>query len=138
MSREINLAAQDRFRHAINTGEFGVFDEIVAPNSIDHDPAPGQVDGPDGFRSLFGGLRSAFPDLNVSVEHMVADDDNVTFAYTVSGTHRGEFMGSAPTGKHFAVRGVQIGRFSDGKLVERWGSTDQLGILQQLGIHASA
>ncbi len=79
-------------------------------------------------------MRSAFPDFGIKVEHIVTDEDNVSFAYTATGTHKGNFMGVAPTGKQFSVRGMQIGKFEDGKLVERWGSTDELGILKQLGV----
>lgn len=82
---------------------------------------------------MFGELRTAFPDMKVEVDHLVADDDNVAFAYTFSGTHTGEFQGHAPTGKQFSVRGMQISRFVDQKMVERWGSSNQLGILAQLG-----
>jgi predicted ester cyclase len=67
----------------------------------------------------------------------VADDDNIAIAYTITGTHQGDFMGIAPTGRKISARGVQIGRFENGKLVERWGSSDQLGILQQLGVKAA-
>ena len=133
MSREINLAAQERFGAAVNSGNFSAFNDVVAPGSIDHDPAPGQDVGPEGFRQFFTELRTALPDLHVSVEHLVADEDNVAFAYTISGTHQGEFLGVAPTNKRISARGMQIGRFEDGKLVERWGSSDQLGILHQIG-----
>lgn len=64
---------------------------------------------------------------------MVVDDENVAFAYTLTGTHQGEFLGVAATGKRIQVRGLQIGRFESGQIVERWGSTDQLTILQQIG-----
>ncbi|GAC1394718.1 MAG: hypothetical protein NVS4B11_00320 [Ktedonobacteraceae bacterium] len=138
MTRESNISAQERFGGAVNSGDFRVFDAVVAPDSIDHDPAPGQGPGPEGFRQFFATLRTAFPDLKVSVEHMVTDADNVAIAYTITGTHQGTFMGFAPTGKRMQARGVQIGKFADGKLVERWGSSDQLGILQQLGLAPSA
>jgi len=138
MTRENNIAAQQRFGEAVNSGDFRAFDDVVAPGAIDHDPGPGQGPGPEGFRQFFTELRTAFPDLAVSVEHMVADDDNVAIAYTVTGTQRGPFMGHAPTNKRVQARGVQIGRFVDGKLVERWGSSDQLGMLQQLGLAPSA
>jgi len=134
MSREANIAAQTRFGDAVNSGNYDLFKEVVAPNSIDHDPAPGQVPGPEGFRQFFTELRTAFPDMKLSVDHMVADDDNLAFAYRVVGTHQGMFMGFAPTGKQINVRGMQISKFADGKLVERWGSSDQLGMLQQLGL----
>lgn len=138
MSRESNIAAQERFGAAVNTGDFQVFNDVVAPNAVDHDPAPGQAPGPEGYRQFFTELRAAFPDLKVSVAHMVADADNVAFAYTVTGTHQGAFMGFAPTGKQIRVRGMQISKFADGKMVERWGSSDQLGMLRQLGLAPSA
>jgi len=69
----------------------------------------------------------------VAVEQMVADDDNVAIAYTLTGTHEGDFNGVEPTGKRIEVRGMQIARFEDAKIVERWGSTDELGILRQIG-----
>ena len=65
---------------------------------------------------------------------MVADEENIAIAYTLSGTPQGDFNGIAATGKRIEVRGVQIGRFEDGKIVERWGSSDELGILKQLGV----
>lgn len=132
-----NIAAQERFGSAINSGDFRAFDEVVAPEVIDHDPAPGQAPGPAGFRQFFTELRTAFPDLNVNVDYMVADGDNIAIAYTISGTQQGKFMGFAPTGKHMQARGVQIGKFTNGKLIERWGSSDQAGILQQLGLAPS-
>jgi steroid delta-isomerase-like uncharacterized protein len=138
MSRETNIAAQERFAAAVNSGDFQVFNDVVAPHSVDHDPAPGQAPGPEGYRQFFTELRTAFPDLHISVEHMVADADNIAFAYTATGTHRGALMGFAPTGKRMKIRGMQISKFADGKLVERWGSSDQLGILQQLGLAPSA
>lgn len=58
--------------------------------------------------------------------HVVADDNHVSVAYTLTGTHEGDFHGIAATGEHIEIRGVQIGRFENGKIVERWGSTDEL------------
>lgn len=134
MSKEANLAATETFGKAANTGQFELFSEVVAPHSVDHDPAPGQGAGPEGFKQFFTELRTAFPDLSIEVEQLVADDDNVAFAYTMSGTHQGDFMGVPATGKKVSARGLQIGRFENGQLVERWGSSDELGLLKQLGV----
>ena len=128
-----NEAAQKKFGEAVNTGKLEMIRDVVAADAVDHDPAPDQQQGPQGFIDFFTMMRTAFPDLHLDVEHMVTDEDNVSFAYTVSGTHRGPFMGLQPTGKSFSVRGLQIGRFENGKLKERWGSSDELGILKQLG-----
>jgi steroid delta-isomerase-like uncharacterized protein len=134
MSKEQNLAALGKFSEAVNKGHFDLFQESVAADCVDHDPAPGQVAGPEGYRMLFSGLREAFPDLSVSPETLVPDEESLAFAYTMAGTHRGVLMGIAPTGKKVSIRGLQISKFRDGKMVERWGSSDQLGMLQQLGV----
>lgn len=133
MSKQENIKAQQRMGEAINSGKLEHLKDVIATNVVDHDPAPDQGRGPEGFIDFFTGFRKAFPDLEVRVVHMVADEDNVAFAYTIEGTHKGELMGIPPTGRRIVVRGMQIGRFENGKLVERWGSSDQLGILQQLG-----
>lgn len=114
------------------TGDLGGLDEIFAPGVIDHDPAMGQEPGPEGFKNFFAQLRAAFPDLSLRVEHTVTDADNVALAYTIGGTHQGPFLGVAPTGRSIEARGMQIARFEHGQIVERWGSSDELGILRQL------
>jgi steroid delta-isomerase-like uncharacterized protein len=132
MSKEKNIELQKKFGEAINTGDFKKFNELVAADCADHDPAPDQKPGPEGYADFFGMMRTAFPDMKVAVEQLVADEDNVAFAYTVTGTHEGEFNGIAPTGKTIKARGMQISKFKDGKMVERWGSSDELGILKAL------
>ena len=137
MSKEANLQAQAKFGEAVVSGHLEGIRDVVAADCVDHDPAKGQVPGPEGFIFFFGQFRKAFPDLNVNLDHLVQDDDNVAFAYTITGTHKGDLSGIPATGKSIKVRGMQIGRFKDGKLVERWGSSDQLGILQQIGAFPS-
>ena len=134
--KKTNIAAQEAFGEAVNSGNLDAFDDLIAPDSIDHDPAPGQAPGPDGFKGFFTEMRTAFPDLHVDVETLVADDDQVAFAYTLTGTHTGPFQGHDATGKSINVRGVQISKFTDGKMSERWGSSDELGIMTQLGLIA--
>jgi len=134
MGKEANGAALGKFAEAVNTGNFDLFREVVAADCVDHDPAPDQVPGPEGYRMFFSGMRKAFPDLAVSLDAMVADDESIAFAYTMTGTHQGVLMGIAPTGKKVKARGLQISKFRDGKMTERWGSSDQLGMLQQLGV----
>ncbi|WP_375450973.1 ester cyclase [uncultured Devosia sp.] len=133
MSQHDNIEQQKKFGAAVQSGDFDQLADLVAADCVDHDPAPGQVAGPEGYADFFGQLRQAFPDMKIEPIHLVADDDNVAFAYTLTGTHQGPFMNVAPSGKTIKVRGMQISKFRDGKMVERWGSSDQLGILQQLG-----
>ncbi|MFG2630730.1 ester cyclase [Streptomyces sp. NPDC048473] len=134
MSQQGNIAAQTAFGEAVSTGNLDALTNLVAPGSIDHDPAPGQVPGPEGYQTMFRELRGAFPDLRVEVEHLVATDDELAFAYTIKGTHRGPLHDHAPTGKTVSYRGMQISRFENGRLVERWGSSDELRMMQQLGL----
>lgn len=134
MSKEANLQTLAKFSEAVNTGKFDLFDETVSVESIDHDPADGQVSGPEGYRAFFGKLRVAFPDLSVALDTLVADDDSIAIAYTLAGTQNGPLMGTAPTGRKMKIRGMQISKFKDGKMTERWGSSDQLGMLEQLGV----
>lgn len=134
MSREANTAAQQSFGDAVNSGDLAAITAVVAPDALDHDPAPGQEPGPEGYQAMFTEMRTAFPDLHVEVEHLTATEDDVAIAYTATGTQQGELQGQPATGRSVSFRGVQIGRFADGKLVERWGSSDQLGMLTQLGL----
>ena len=135
MDTSKNVQAQERFgEQVVNGGDIAVIDEIVAPDFLDHDPAPDQGPGADGFKDFWTSFRTAFPDLSVTVDSMVAEDDKVAIAYRAKGTHQGDFMGVAATGKPIDVRGVQITRFSEGLMVERWGSSDQFGILAQVGV----
>ena len=134
MSKEANIATQKKMGEIINSYDFDRLKEVMAPGVKDHDPADDQGSGPEGFAGWFTQFHSAFPDFKIAVEHMLADDDNVGFAYTITGTHQGPFNGFAPTGKKIKVRGMQISKFnSDAKIVERWGASNEVGILQQIG-----
>jgi steroid delta-isomerase-like uncharacterized protein len=134
MSKEANIEAQKKMGEAINKGNLDKLREVMAPDVKDHDPAPGQGKGVEGFIKFFTAFREAFPDLEIAVEHLVADEDNVAFAYTVTGTHSGNFLGIPHSGKKIKARGMQISKFKDGKITERWGSSDELGIMQQIGV----
>jgi steroid delta-isomerase-like uncharacterized protein len=134
MSAKDNMATQERLANAVNNGQLDDLDQVFARNVVDHDPAPDQGPGPEGFKQFFSTLRSAFPDLHITPEHVDSTEDDIALAYTITGTHQGNFLGVAPTGKQISARGMQIARFEDGKIVERWGSSDELGILKQLGV----
>ncbi len=134
MSIEENKQAQSRFGEAINSGNLEKLRDLVSQDVKDHDPAPNQGPGPQGYIDFFSTMRNAFPDMKVDVETLVAAEDKVSFAYTLTGTHNGDFMGVPATNKKIKARGMQISRFRDGKMVERWGSSDELGILKQIGV----
>ncbi|CAN5472399.1 hypothetical protein BH10ACI4_BH10ACI4_22630 [soil metagenome] len=128
-----NVEAQRRFVEAVNSGKLEVLRELIDPGVVDHDPAPGQGPGAEGYVQFFREMRIAFPDLKVEIKHMISDDHNVAVAYKLTGMHRGPFHDVPATGHTIIVRGVQIARFYGGRMVERWGALDELGILEQLG-----
>lgn len=132
MSKEDNIAAQERLADNINLGNVDAAVESFAEDAVDNDPAPDQGPGREGFRTFWSTLTTAFPDAHIEPRHEVVDDEHVVVAYTLTGTHQGEFQGIAPTNKKIEINGIQIGRFENGKIVERWGSSDEAGILKQL------
>ena len=115
-------------------GELSVADEIITPDFTDHDPVSGQRPGVDGYKEMVGAFRAAFPDLRVKNEDVIAEGDKVVVRWTARGTHNGALMNIPPTGKQVTLKGVDVLRIDSGKIVERWGEFDALGMLHQLGV----
>jgi steroid delta-isomerase-like uncharacterized protein len=117
----------------VNKGDMAVVDEIFASTFVNHSPAAGTTPDREGIKQLISMMRNAFPDYHNVIEDLIAEGDRVAVRVICRGTHRAEFMGIAPTGKSVEFSAVSIFRFADGKVVERWNNTDNLGLLQQLG-----
>ncbi len=119
-----------------NHGKLELVDQLVAPGCRTHDPAApgGEFAGPEGVKQLVAMYRSAFPDTEFELQDLIQERDKVAARITATGTHKGELMGIAPTGKRVSISGIVITEFRDGKQVESWSSYDQLGMLQQLGV----
>ena len=116
-------------------GDLDAVDRYLAPGFVNHDPPfPGAPQGPEGMRQAAVLFRQALPDWHSDLHQLVAEDDIVVERFTASGTHQGELMGVPGTGKTIIMPGINIFRISDGKIVERWGQLDQLGLLHQLGL----
>ena len=116
-------------------GDLGAVERYLDPSFVNHDaPFPGAPEGPEGMRVAARIYRQALPDWHSEVERLVAEDDIVVEVFTASGTHRGELLGVPATGKTLTLRGVNIFRIDDERIVERWGRLDQLAVLQQLGL----
>jgi steroid delta-isomerase-like uncharacterized protein len=130
-----NKALVTEFIDALFTrGDLNAVDRYLAPGFVNHDPFPGFAPDLEGFRRIGQIFREGFPDWRSQLEALIAEGDLVTERFTARGTHRGEIMGVPPTGREVVLAGINIFRVQDGKLVERWGRTDDLGLLQQLGI----
>jgi steroid delta-isomerase-like uncharacterized protein len=110
-----------------------VIDEVVAGDFVGTSPTDGEFRGPAGFRQLVERYISAFPNASMRITEIVAEGDMVATHWTATGTHTGELMGIAPTGRDVTVEGIQFDRIRDGKIVESHGLFDALGLLQQIG-----
>ncbi len=117
----------------VDSGNLAKADEVFHANYVDNSAAPNQAPGVEGFKQLISMLRSAFPDLNSTVEDLIAEGDKVVGRVTASGTHNGELMGIAPSGNQVTISEIHIIRIASGKVVEHWGIVDQLGLMQQIG-----
>ena len=134
MSTEQNKAIKRQEFEAVNQKNLNALEEVIASDVISHPARPGQVPGLEGVKQLFSSLYVAFPDFHIDVEDMIAEGDRVVARVKGSGTHQGEFMGIAPTGNRVEFSAIDIARIAEGKIVEHWSNSDQLGLIQQLGV----
>jgi steroid delta-isomerase-like uncharacterized protein len=133
MSAESNKTLVRRLvDEAQSRGNIAVVDELLADDFVDHTPFPGVPPTRDGVKMLFGYLRGAFPDLHVRVDEQIADEEKVVTRKTFEGTHRGEFMGVAPTGRPISFEVIDILTLDNGRIVEHRMVVDRLGIQQQM------
>ena len=114
-------------------GNIAILDEVVDSRAVYHDAQPGFANDRESHKQQVAMFRAAFPDLQFTIEDLIADGDKVATRWTARGTHEGELMGIAPTGKPFRVSGITIDRINDGKVVEEWEQFEALSLLQQLG-----
>lgn len=131
-----NIKAIHRYFDEVwNQGKLDVLDELLASDYVNHSSSiPDTEPGPAGVKPIVTAMRQAFPDLRYRIDRLVASDELVAVRVTLSGTHRGDFFGIAPTGKRFEVTQSNFERFRDGKIVEHWRNTDELSLMRQLGV----
>ena len=122
-----------RYIDEVNKKNFAVVDEVLLPTFVQHSVvavSPGR----EGLVQLYRELQAAFPDFNFAIDDLIADGDRVAVRMTGRYTHKGEYLGVAPTGKAVVLLKMDIFRFVNGRCVEHWDSADRLGLLQQLGV----
>lgn len=133
MSAENKQIVTGRVQELWSTGNTAILDEVIAPGYTLHRPPTGFPSDREGLKQILTTMRSAFPDLKVTVQDVIAEGDKVVQRRTFEGTHRGEFFGIPPTGKTVSVGQIIVSRIAGGKIVEEWAETDFLGMLQQVG-----
>ena len=135
MTAETNKATIRRIVEEIeNRDNLALIDELLAPNFVNHTPAPGLPPDGEGIKQLLSMFRAAFPDGVMTIEDMIAEGDKVATRKTYRGTHQGQFLGLPPTGRHVSVGLIDMMCLVDGKVVEHWNVGDDLSLLQRLGV----
>jgi steroid delta-isomerase-like uncharacterized protein len=135
VSAEENKAIMRRYFSVFEQGNIDLLDELLAPDYVNHTPAtPDLPTGPEGVKGVVSMFRSAMPDLKVVIEDMIAEGDKVATRYTLEGTHEGELFGVPPTGQLLSIKSFTVERVSDGKIRDHWRVSDNLDMMQQLGI----
>ncbi len=135
MSEQNKAIVRRLFEELWNKGNLSLADQLFTPNYIHHDSSsPDFGRGPESERKRATLYRTAFPDLRLTIEDLIAEGDTVMARWSCHGTHKGDLNGMAPTGKQFTISGVTIARLLNGKLAEGYVNWDALGLMQQLGV----
>ncbi len=124
------------FEEVWNEGRLEVLDEIFDPDHVHHDPGlpPDLAPGREAFKGFVRSARAGLPDIHFHVIDVFGEGDLVAARWTAHATHTGTFLGILATGKQVAVTGIDIVRFSEGRMAEAWANWDTLGLLRQLGV----
>ena len=134
MTAEANKLAMSRFVDFINAASEKLATELISPDAIFYVPGRSEpMRGPAGYLSIIQMMRGGFPDIQWTLEEMVAEGDKVAARFTMRGTHRGSFFGVSPSGNKISVQALNIYRLSEGQFVEEHGQPDLLALLRQIG-----
>ena len=134
MSIEQNKEIASRLHEeVVNQKNLSALEDYVATEVVWHNPPPGLAPGMEGYKQFFPMVYAAFPDWHSAIEDVIAEGDKVVHRFSGRGTHEGEWMGIAPTGKQVTVAGIIIYRVVGNKIVEEWIQYDIMGLMQQLG-----
>jgi predicted ester cyclase len=134
MTEQYKTALENLIQEGFNKKNLAAFDAYFSPALMDHALPPGLPAGLEGRKIFASAFMTAFPDIHIHIEDAVAEGNKLVARWSAHGTHKGDLMGVAPTGKEVSINGTAIDRFEDGQSVEHWEIIDQLGLMQQLGV----
>ena len=132
-SADCKTLARRVIEDVINPANLSLVDELFSRDYIYMSPGMPELHGIDGFRQLIRMYKAAFPDVRLNIDEQIAEGEAALTRWTGTGTHLGEFMGLAPTGRRVTVSGMILTRCAAGKIVSEYEILDTLGLLQQLG-----
>lgn len=126
MSVDDNTALMHRIAEAFNARNIDTLDDIFAADYTEHSV--------ENFKQFFARAFAAFPDSQLTVEDVIADEDKVGGRSILRGTHRGTFFSEPPTNKQVTFAAIDLFRVANGKVVEHWDVVDRRGLMRQLGV----
>jgi steroid delta-isomerase-like uncharacterized protein len=132
MSEQNKTLARRWFEDLFSRGDLDAAEEILSAEFLDHLPRE-EERGIEELKDYVSVYRTAFPDIEGTVEEIVAEADKVVVRWKSHGTHQGEFMGVAPTGRHVTFSGMRLFRIAENKIAESWVNIDERGLQEQLG-----
>ena len=141
MAEANNKALVQRwFDDVWNKGREATIDELFAPDGVGYGlgDTGTPIRGPEQFKPFVRNMRASFPDLQITIEDLLADGDKVVARIVLRATHQGGSLGIAPTGRQVRVEGIVVVRITNGQIVEGWNVWDQLGLMRQIGALPSA
>jgi predicted ester cyclase len=124
MEEKNKALARKLFEEAWGKGNLTAVDEFIAADYVRRPIPTGQPPGPEGLKQAITTYRTAFPDLQVTVEDIFAEGDRVALRWSIRGSHLGDWLDIPPTGNHMAATGISVYRMAGGKVVENWTSID--------------
>ena len=134
MTSDTNKQLMQNFTEFINTADERLAKELISQDAVFHVPTQAEpLRGPAGYLFIITMMRGGFPDVQWTLEEMIAEGDKVAARFTMRGTHQGTFLGIPATGKRIEVRAMNFYRWSAGKIVEEIGQPDLLGLMRQIG-----
>jgi len=135
MSESNKNVVRRLFEEVWNKGNLQVTNELFTPNYVHHDSSTPDVGrGPESEKKRATLYRTAFPDIRLTIDDIIAEGETVVARWSCRGTHKGDLSGIPPTGKQVNITGVSIARFANGKMEEGWVNWDALALMQQLGV----
>ena len=130
---------QRYFDEIVSKGNLAAIPEFVAPEIIFWGPyASDPIMGIKRFTELIAMVQAAFDDFQITVDELVVEGDTVATRWSASGVHRGEFMGTGPSGEPFRFTGTGFYRLRDGKIFEAWSLNNSIEVIRQLHSAPSA
>jgi steroid delta-isomerase-like uncharacterized protein len=123
------------FEEVWNQGSEATIDELFSAEGVAHGLGDSEADvhGPAEIKPFVAHIRGSIPDVHIQVQDMLCEGDRVAIRVTLQGTHTGQGLGVAPTGRRVSIQGIIIVRIVNGQIAEGWNSYDQLGLLRQVG-----